>query len=91
MAPKPRVTRSAAQTKRFPRSAKRRVETVTARRMSAPPIDGVPAFFLWPSGVSSRTLVEPYWSSRMRSMKSGPRRSPRRSDTSPAATIRKDG
>jgi hypothetical protein len=32
-------------------------------------MEGVPAFFLWPSGVSSRTLEAPYCSTRMRSMK----------------------
>ena len=54
---------------------------------------GVPGAkcFLCPSGVSSRTFVEPYWSARMRSMKNGPSRSPTTSATSPAATMRKDG
>ena len=59
--------------------------------MSAPPIDGVPAFFLWPSGVSSRTLLAPYWRTRIRSMKAGPRSRPITMAVRPAATIRKDG
>ena len=54
-------------------------------------MDGVPAFFLWPSGVSSRTLLAPYWMTRIRSMKVGPKRSPSTMAVSPAATMRKDG
>ncbi len=64
---------------------------VTPKRMSAPPIDGVPAFLRCPSGTSSRTFEWPYWRTRIRSMKSGPARSPTRSAVSPAATMRKDG
>jgi hypothetical protein len=41
--------------------------------------------------VSSRTLLDPYWITRIRSMKSGPRRSPRTIAVRPAATIRKEG
>ena len=64
---------------------------MTASRMSAPPIEGVPAFFLCASGVSSRTLEAPYCRTRIRSMKNGPSSRPRSSATRPAATMRKDG
>jgi len=63
------VTRSAVQTSRLFKSPKSRVATVTASRMSAPPIDGVPVFFWCDSGVSSRTFEAPYCRVRMRSMK----------------------
>ena len=57
MTPYPAVTAVAARTNTLRRSHQRIVEPSTARRSSAPPIVGVPRFFMWPSGIipASRT------------------------------------
>ena len=52
---------------------------------------GVPVFFLCCSGVSSRTLLEPFWRTRMRAMKRGKSQSARTSAVSAAAGMRNEG
>ena len=54
------MTASAIQTKRFERSAHSRVPAVTAIRISAPPIVGVPFLPRCVPGPSSRTTC-PIW------------------------------
>ena len=57
MAPKARVENIAIQMKRLLRSAHSIVGTSMATTISTPPMVGVPAFFWWALGPSSRM----YW------------------------------
>jgi len=72
------------------RSHHRSTDTTRQNRISAPPIVGVPAFFLWVLGPSSR-ICWPICRDRSRSMNHGPIRNDRISAVIAAARIRIDG
>ena len=84
------MTESASQTSWLRRSHHSSVETARQNRISEPPIVGVPAFFLWVAGPSSR-IVSPIWRDLSRSMNHGPIRNESSSAVIAAARMRVDG
>ncbi len=75
MAAKARVEQTTSQTKTLLRSAHSSVGTTMEMAISTPPMVGVPAFFWWALGPSSR-MYWPIWNSRRRRITAGPTISP---------------
>ena len=88
MAPNASVDSIATQTKMLVRSAHSSVGSRLEMTMSTPPMVGVPPFFRWVCGPSSRTYW-PKWNSRRRSMTNGPMSRPINNAVSEAKTVRK--
>jgi hypothetical protein len=72
------------------RSIHSKVGTVAQKRIRVPPMVGVPCFFSWDSGPSSRTSC-PMAMRRSQRMNAGPSQMDNRSENTAASRMRADG